>query len=40
MQGRDKRQQESNEKVAAFSVLLLLISFAILAICKLIGWPL
>lgn len=40
MQGRSKRQQENNEKLAAVSTLLLLSCVALVLICKLIGWPL
>jgi hypothetical protein len=40
MQGRSKRQQDNNEKIAALSVVLLLSCVAIIGLCKLIGWPL
>lgn len=40
MQGRSKRQQESNEKLAAVSILLLLSCLAIVIMYKLMGWPL
>jgi hypothetical protein len=40
MQGRSKRQQDNNEKLAAVSTLLLLSCLAIVATYKLMGWPL
>jgi hypothetical protein len=40
MQGRSKKQQDGNERLAALSVVLLLSCIAIIGICKLIGWPL